>query len=480
MIITREWINSDVEINIPFEGAFNHLQISEVIDYWKNQLLHNGAKYGDKIGIATSYMDSTYVGIIFASLELGLKIVILSKPTNELQASQFKSNAYLPLDVLITNKEDFTNKFVLNFFKTNSKIIINTDFVEKIDNIIPLSNFPKPEDTCLLCTSSGSTDKPKLINHSHKFFYELCSFNWKPLEFTEEDHVLHLIAINHGSALGVYFLPSLYKCKKHYFMIDYFIVNSSDYENWDKWVDFCIKNKITKVHSSHSNETNNMINAVKRSKKGLPNLTIIILSYINPEWLSVIKEGKLKKIISVFGSSETSGPLVMSYVDKETKDFNPKLFSNPVSGFHEISLDINNELTVYIPTYNQTIKTEDFFKKTPKGWYFVSKNKLYRLNDIEININDIQNIFQNNFDKPIVDDVCILVDEVYSKLYAVTTNKSILFHSEQIKKDIKEFYDNNIILNKIFFIENIKDFVVGIKPDRQKMLDYIRQLEANN
>lgn len=425
-------------------------------------------------------MDCTYLGVIYASFELGLKIVILSKPINTEQASKPKATAHFPLDVLIINKEKFTNSFLNNFLRNNSKIIINTDNIQYVEPSQQIDYTPDPDNICLLCTSSGSTDNPKLLSHSHKFFYELCSTNYQPLGFTPDDRVLHLIAINHGSALGVYFLPSMHICKNHYFMIRYFIVNSSEEENWDKWIEFCIENKITKVHSPHSIETNNMISAIRRSKVGLPDLTIMILSFINPEWLSVVKEGKLKGIVSIFGCSEASGPLFLSSVDKNTENFDPKFFGNPIQDFHLITVDEKGELTVNIPTYNTTIKTEDFFERTDSGYRFISKNKLYRIGDTEINVSDIQLILQKNLEKTIIDDIIILVDEIYSKLYVITTNKEILFHEEKLKEEIESYYENSVMLNNFILVDSFEEFIVGIKPDRDKLLTYVRQMEITN
>lgn len=405
-----------------------------------------------------------------------MKIVILAKPVNEEQTKLPKYLAHFPLDILITEKEEFLPKFAIDFLKNNSKIVIRAE--DCVDQDIVEHNFDvSPGDSCLCCTSSGSTSDPKLIEHTHEFFYSLCSINWESLEFNDEDHIVHITSFQHGSALGIYFLPSLYKSKNHYFHMG---IDPSSKENGDNFVKYCAENKITKMKSAYAADTDWLISALKRSKEGLPNLTIYVLSYINPEWLSIIKEGKLKKIISIFGCSEASGPLFLSHIDTNTENFDPRFLGNPIKGFHKTSIDTNGELTINIPIYDKTIKTEDFFEKNKNGYRFVSKNKLYRLGDIEINTKDLQKIFQDNFDKIIIDDVLIIVDEIYSKLYAITTNREILFKIDQIKKDIETLYDRRVILNNCFYLKDLKDFVIGIKPDREKLLEYIRQMEIRN
>jgi hypothetical protein len=52
----------------------------------------------------------------------------------------------------------------------------------------------------------------------------------------------------------------------------------------------------------------------------------------------------------------------------------------------------------------------------------------------------------------------------------------MLSFSNKIKDDVRMFYNNQIELNDIIYIENIHDFVTGIKPDRERLLKHIRHM----
>lgn len=481
-VITRHWIHEKAHFCTDERGISREYLFS-VISYWKTKLLDQGVKKGDKIGFAITYMDISYIAILFASFELGLKLTILLKPSNVQEITQPKFNIYFPLDVVFLDR--FATKLfpeLRDYFTKNSKSHID---VERIGYNFPVKkDFGKrakkiycdEDDISLLCTSSGSTGYPKLISHTHKFFYDLCSNNWKPLEFNEEDRVLHLVTFNHGSSLGIFFLPSMYKCKWHYFGIKDFSITVFNEENWKIFITFCQKNNITKVQSPFDYCTDYMVSSIEKSEHGCPNLTIFVLSFINPKWLSAVKSGKIKKIVSIFGCSETSGPLFLPLINKDTENFDPYFLGKPINDFHNIQI-INENLTVEIPTYNTIVNTEDAIKETEDGCYFKGKKKAYRLNDVEINIYDIKGVVLTHVKDVNFNDVIVIVDEVYKRLYLVSSNIKVMEHIDLVKEQISVFYNNQIHVDNIFYIENIQDFIVGIKPDREKLLSYIRQVE---
>lgn len=480
-VISRNWINEEAHFYVKNRG-FTRKYFFSIIDYWKSILLQHEAKPGDKIGFAVATVDISYVAAIFAAFELGLKLTILLKPVNEKEMNSPKFNVFYPLDILILDRLAIRwFPELKDYYTSNSRHVIDLIWIgntfqpikkpsKKIKNIYPAEN-----DTCLLCTSSGSTGQPKIVNHTHKFFYDLCSFNWEPLEFKEEDKVLHLVSFNHGSALGIYFLPSLRTCKWHYFSIPDFSLTLFDDENWDRFVLFCQKAGITKMQCPFDFSIDYMINAFERSETGCPDLTIYILTFINPKWYELVKKGKIKKVISIFGCSETSGPLFLPYVDKDTENFSPNFLGYPIKGFHEISI-VDNSLHVTIPTYGTTINTEDSLKDMGNGYDFAGKKKLYRIHDTEINVYDIQGIFLSHVTGFHYKDAIILVDEIYNRLYAVTNNKEIVKHVDDIKESIRVHYNDKIELEELFYIEDMSNFVTGIKPDREKLLNYVRQV----
>jgi len=76
------------------------------------------------------------------------------------------------------------------------------------------------------------------------------------------------------------------------------------------------------------------------------------LSTIKKEWIPYVRENKIKDIVSIFGTSETSGPLFLNYATDE--NFIQNKF-NLVDDYYKVSFTKNNLLEVDIPVYNKKI-----------------------------------------------------------------------------------------------------------------------------
>lgn len=479
-IITRDWIHKDAHF-FAFQRGFKVQALYEIIDYWKKKLVEHGALPGHKIGLAAPVHDIAYVALTFAAFELGLKLVILLKPITEKELNDLKFKAHLPLDVLVLDQWAIEDPKIKDHFVRNSKIIVPLKTIDYLFFTMDRDHLKyrnkidaRPDEDLILCTSSGTTGVPKLVNHSHKFLYDLCTINRFQLEFEEEDRCLHLATFNHGSSLSIFFLPALKTAKWHYFNLFYgFSATSNEESNWDKFVEFCKKNKITKILCPFSLYTDHIISAIGRDKEGLPNLTLMVLSFINPKWLPTAQTGKLKKIVSIYGCTETGGPLFLPYIDQNTNKINPKFLGQPIDGFYDIKI-IDNSLTVKLPD-GVVVETEDFISQDKNGCTFISKKKMARINDVEINPNDIIELFEKHIPYVSRNSLVIIVDEIYNNLYVVTNNQTLTLENEKMKSIIKDFYSNRVELAAIMYIESLNYSVVGIKPDKERILDYIRQ-----
>jgi hypothetical protein len=229
------------------------------------------------------------------------------------------------------------------------------------------------------------------------------------------------------------------------------------------------KYNITKILSPDGFFTDNLIQAIDKMEKGLPNATMIILTFINPKWLDVVKKGKLKKIISVFGCSETGGGLFLPYIDKDTVDFDPKFLRKPTTGFFEIK-EVNGMLTVTLPNGN-VVETEDIVEEKDEGFYFVRKNRLKKINDVEINPLDIVQLLEDTYSRNRFE---IVVDEIRNMLYIVTDDKAMASDGS-IKDKVDKFYMGNVTLNRVIYMPEFGYATVAIKPDREKLLEYINE-----
>lgn len=477
-VITRDWIRDDCIMYASNNQTYSKHQLINIIDYCKEKMIEAGAKKGDKIGISLIGIDIFYTASLFAAFELGLKLTIIHRMNNQEETLKPKSLAHMPLDIYICyTLDDYTQTYITtNFYKNNSRIIIETNKQWNLrDALVPRSTptWCKPDDVLLLCNSSGTTGNPKLVSHDHRFFYDLSTFNAKFLDITEDDTILHMSSVNHGAPLFLSYIPGLRVCKRNFLDLHKIVTDSYS----KTLMRSCYENKITSVFSPNSVVTDSIIDAIDADDTGMPETKMIVVSFINPRWLKVIKQGKLKKIVSAFGCSEAGGPIFVPSVDKNTnvETFDPKFLGKPTTGFYKVSTT-DDVLTVDLPSGLRVI-TEDIVEQTSDGFYFKRKNKLRKISDFDINPIDIiekveQYCSRNRFE--------VVVDEIYNQLYIVTNSKKLLEYTDQVKKIIAKIYPPEVSLTDIVYMKDFESATVAVKPDREKLLDFVDRVRRSN
>jgi acyl-coenzyme A synthetase/AMP-(fatty) acid ligase len=473
-IITRDWIKNGAKFYARFNEVATKDEMCLRINYWKEKLLEEGAVPGNKIGILLISSDINFIALMFASFELGLKLVPLHRPNSEKECLKPKSVAHLPLDILVLFSWEGNDMLVIpeKHFVANSKKVIRYDHDDwhirskkcLSHNMTP--TLCMPTDDIILCNSSGTTGDPKLIHHTHEYLYDVGRFMIDKIELSEDDVIFHPSSINHGGSLSVFFFPTLLYCKNHYFHLS-FDTYGNVIDLYDHMAECLKKFGITKVLSPAGIFTDNLIQSIDKMEDGLPDITIVVLTFINPKWLDVVKRGKIKKIISAFGCSETGGALFLPYVDKDTENFNPKFLRKPTTGFYDVK-QIDGMLTVGLPN-GDVVQTEDIVEEREEGFYFVRKNKLKKINDVEINPLDIIELLEDTYSRNHFETV---VDEVYNMLYIVTDDLKMV-EDATIKEKIAKFYMNKVTLEDIVYMPEFGNATVAIKPDREKLLEYI-------
>jgi acyl-CoA synthetase (AMP-forming)/AMP-acid ligase II len=462
MIITRDWINDDITLTTTKSYSKNDL--IGMINYWKHRLLNEGASYGDKIGIAIPSMEVSHIAVSFAAYELGLRQVILSKPTTEQECKNPKCNSHLPLDLFVyCLPKDQSFEIAKNHYIRNSKISIEIPSSFDEQSQIDTKVLCNENTDILLCTSSGTTGDPKLISQTHKFFFDLCSFNWSVLGFSNESRILHLSSFNHGSSLGVFYLPTLHVCKEHFFYFNAVTNKSMEYSI----INMCHQKQITHMLSPNASMTDALISVIENFEFDLSNLTIMVLSFINPRWEKIVKKGKIKKIVSIFGCSETSGPLFLPTLDQYTENFSPRNLGEPVIGFHKIEVK-DSHLLVTMPD-DSVIDTGDI---VTDDYHLIGKSKLPRIDDVEINVLDVIELIEqlasrNRFE--------VVIDEVQNIIFILT---EVSLDSIAIENLLKDYY-GIIMPIRIVEMPNLSMFITGIKPDREKIMIYLTNFEVD-
>lgn len=463
-MITRNWINPSAKF-VALGNTYSIDDLHSDIDYWKNEFIKEGVQPGQKIGLSLAPSLLDYISASFAAFELGIKVVVLPKIMTERDCDNPKVKLLTPLDAYVTSIRDYD--LANERYMYRSKKIIHQKFHNKLKST-PTPITCEPSDMAIMCTSSGSTGHPKLVEMTHAYLHQLCSVNWSQLGFTQDDKVLHLTTFSHGSSLSIYFLPALKACGEHHLHIcrsalDHINMKSFMNDFDTNFVKYCSEFSITKVMSPNTYFTERLIKSIENSD-GLPDTTLMVLSFINPRWLNVVKSGKLKKIVSVFGASEIGGPLFLPYIDKDTENFDPKFLGEPCEGFFKTKSK-NGMLVVTLPN-GGVVKTQDHVDDT---FHFIRKDKLKRVNGVEINPLDIQELLDPYISRSKYE---IVVDEITNSLYMVVSEQRT--DENKLKFLVTEFYGGQVELKDIVLMD-LQESVLTIKPEHDILLHNINK-----
>ena len=463
-MITRNLINKkilfhdfviDEKNKIHSQQNVDYYTLCSYIDQFKNLILENNLQPNSKIviGLLPSIQQ---VAVIFACFELGHTIAIIDYERidkwNDTSYIDPKTKLLMPFDAFITFADEFQDginsrsKYVI--FSKICKVLININKSSSTSFEVDKFNC-NLTDNAIICTSSGTTGTPKIIVHNHEFLSQLAIRNSK-MYYGKVGLTQNL---NHGSSIATYFLPAL--CSEH--VTDLYLINgglSHFVSNFD----------IDHLMLSYSH----LIDAfIKYVPKNLPKLNLYTLSVIKQDWLDVYKKKKIKDIISIFGSNETSGPVFLNQISQQK--FNPhKYFS--IDTFYDINLGNDGELEVTLPVYNKVIKTNDTFTKIENSYYHKGRNDLLRINGKEIPIQKYFEKTKQLLDGDLIYD--ILEQKIYLALWSKTENENASI--EELKKYILKDSQASHTIDKVKLLEQTK-FLTGIKLDQELLRDYFRQ-----
>jgi hypothetical protein len=460
-IISKNFTYVEADKKYYIEDLYNN------IDYWKYVLKKVcNVSAGETIGFGLTNLNLDYFGLVFASLELSLQIVILdySSGAHKNNFKDFKNEIYGKIDTFIYfNKRSKKTKSTLLFdqkikyYVSKSKNYFNIRDLKNIqikENIYK-NIMPNSDDIMLFCTSSGSTGTPKIVKHNHNFMYNLVMRNKKFFKGS----VLHLKNLHHGSSLAVFFLPTLASD-----LVSFHTSHSLDSKKIEDVVKIIYNLKIENVMFPYTHDIENFL--LNSENCVYNNLNIYTLSYISPNWQKYLTIG-IQKFESIFGSNETSGPLFLSTLEKQYVKFDPTEF-NIIDDFYKF--DFSSVLEVTMPVYNTKIKTNDIFIKENKKIYHKGRKDIIKINQVILDLHDLTSIsskINNNGE--------IITDTVYNKIYvALWSNLEYDKNIKIIKTELKK-------INHRLKIDNVKilkidDFYRGIKLDKELIRDYFRNL----
>lgn len=483
--LTRDFISNNyqsVDISplateYPTISSINKDELVKKIDHWKYVLTETcGAKKGDRILIGLLIVDSDYLALCFASFELSLVVTIADQLPAYLASDKVNPKVKLlsPINIYIHDAAGYSyskSAWFIDYcdksFSIEDLRLITVDNQKRFDEISAIR--PHPDDTLMVCTSSGTTNTPKLLTHTHRFFYELCKRNSSRFS----GNVLHSRNLNHGSSLSVFFLPSLHSdaVKKHYLM-------SHRAEILDNLVLTLKDQDINHATLSYRDLSDKFFASLKNHGVKYPNMRLDLLSYIPYDYTKYVKEGYVESIESVFGCNETAGPLLLSRLTAVNADtFDNTEFFKP-DAFYGISFDDNGGLLVHMPVYNKTVATNDKFVKVHSHWHefkHTGRTDVIRINDTTVDLPFLENIsakYDNN--------VSVVIDIIENQIYLAINSsydKDVNELVMEIDAAILFHHGTNLVRIDKFAILDFKDYYFGVKIDKELMREFFRCLE---
>lgn len=475
-IISRQLIsNNFVGTDVVKNETLTKDDLIDKINNWKCFLKFNcNAQAGESILLGIVNISFDYIALCFASAELSLKLVVVDyeRPNEEWDLNYIdpKTKILSPIDIFIHDWDNSDLEFAysskINYFinvadrsynlNKIKELSFTTDQLSLVETLLP-----QKDNVLMKYTTSGTTGTPKLIEHTHELYYKLAIRNSKQFEGV----YVHTRNLHHGSTAAGYLFPlfASNSIKKH------IIFNIDEDEQWDQFLDVMseYKDDWHILFFAYPFMVDKFINSCNEQKVKWPNLNLHIISYIQDNFRTAVKDGVFNSISSIFGSNETAGPLFYLYVDKDNLNKPPTVFTK-VDDFFPMKLYDDGRLSITLPVGdNKEIITGDVFEI--KDGYYVHKGRsdLIRINGEVINFETIR---QLNLKDP---RFYVVSDAIKNCLYLVHWEDVDNSEIESFK-DLVESNFNRVRIHNVSKLDK-HNFFCGRKIDNELIREYFRK-----
>jgi acyl-CoA synthetase (AMP-forming)/AMP-acid ligase II len=452
------------------EGPFlnRYDELITAINKWQKIIQSNTTVENPKVGIIHE-LNFEYVALIYACINIGAEFIILDGIFN----NNSKHNEFLPLDLVIGDHIIDQINSRAYWIEHNTPIVDFNSTYSESDNLV-VSDLNKISNYFLLgAATSGTTGSPKKVEHTYDFMLDLAVRNADILKLS--GRVAHIKNLHHGSSLPVFFLPSLITSNFHFYTplpvlteTEEALKHLSYY--FTKWIEYL---DINHINVPYTDLVENILKSIDQHNAQFSNLTLYTLSYIRPEWAQLIK-GKNIKIVSIFGCTETSGPVLINQLDNTNLDTFDNTIFFALDDFYQIEL-LPHGTKVNDCKNRVNFTMSDIFTKVGSNEYkHQGRSDICRINDIELNISTIHNVANL-----VGIDGQIVVDKNRQKLYlAVWDNSEVLQSAKKVDTKLAELYYNSgpVKLSLAKHLDKNK-YLSGIKVDMEKLRREFRNYE---
>jgi hypothetical protein len=474
--ITRNSISINFRaLDLNSNETFDRSNLESKIDIWKAILRYQcNAKPQESIVIGAQTLNIDYFAQIYAAAELSLKIVIIdyirSDKFKDLNFIDPKTKVLSPIDIFLHDfplqfLKDYSEDFAkFNFFTNCSSRTYSTvddiNYDISKEQLLEVSKIkPSKDDILIRATSSGTTSTPKVIEHTHEFIHAVSQRNSSMYKGT----ALHVKNLNHGASAAVTLFPVIMNDNVTQHLI-YAIDEDSTLDNFVEAIaDY--KDELEYTFFPYPYLADKFIASSKSKNLTWPKLNMVTLSYILDSHKEGIRDGIFKSIISIFGSTETIGPVVRNIIDKDSWEKDPRYFEI-VDDFYKIKLYDDGKIGITPPVYNTETITNDYFVKEGNYLIHQGRSDLVRINGEHINLSTI-----NKFNKENI-NLYVVIDTLNHCLYIALWEDLDESTTTALKLKVESMF-TNVKVNKISHLDK-NSFYYGIKIDNELLREHFR------
>ena len=407
-----------------------------------------------------------YFCIIYAAVSLGYNLIVLDQKFN----NQSCHKGFLPLDFVVFDRllEDTASNNL--YWRTNARYQIDTTILDIVDlyqhtETLNLSmDFDFTHCSMLSSSTSGTVSEPKLVSHSYEYLLALAQRNAEVLHFS--GRVAHFKNLHHGSSLPVFFLPSTVACDYHVCLPWKDIIGSPHNKQ--------IYNYTASLDINHLMfyRTDMLLDFLKHVLiEGLTfsDLTVYTLYYVDKDLHQYIK-GKNIKIVSIFGCTETSGPIMINTLTNQNVDqFDPHVFYL-LDDFFKVTIMPDG---TRVQSQNGLVDhvIHDKFEQIGTATFrHLGRSDFFRINDTQISPEGLEQILVE-----LKIPGHVVIDLPKQQLYLAVWDRSDLDSQlESVNKKLSAVYLTNGLTIKHAANLNKNDFMSGIKLNQEQLRSFFR------
>lgn len=475
-VINLAALNQEFQIyNSDDDRSLTYQDLTGFTQHWKAILWErHHMRTGNTIGIGFPLTDIYYIGLVMAACELGLQLVVLDiSNSHVINTANPKVQEFMPMDLFVAGRNLSPDKAKYyaglarrsdDWQSWDTYQVQDTNTWQDIQHSVC-----SPDDVLLLCTSSGTTDRPKRVQHTHEFLWSVSQRNQKLWQF--KGNVVHVRNLHHGSSLATYFLPALMSpsCQQH------FVYNLESEAQLDSLAEFCARHDINHCQLPYVGYVRAFVESARQQRLRFCDLTIYTLGYIDPACQASLLEIGTVRIVSVFGCNETSGPIFVNTLQHDSVQFDPQLFMR-CDEFYGLDINTDGQLAVTLPVYEgRTVIMQDAFDVQQNQYRHLGRNDLVRIHDQEFDLFWLLALADSVDIK-----AQVVIDRLRERLYLAVWDRDTDLHeaTTTINQQLQHRYGRDFSIAHSQHLAQ-PDFMFGIKLDHEMLRQHFRSQYAS-